>query len=274
MKHLPYIIASTLVLLTSCTLMTESPEISTTPVIPRIIDTGSVHTGSSQSEARVGQIITSYTESDTYADIRTRYEKSGYLSGISELIHESIILPRDLPMSFDTCGEDNAFYDGENKSITICYEIVKMLEDKFGSTGSGQEMTQNALTFYTLHEVGHALVDILDLPITGREEDVADQMATFLLIGGKDGMILDAAESFYTDLSTIQVGDLPFEDVHSLDPQRFYNILCWTYGSDAKTYQYLVDDKLLPTDRAEGCEDEFVKLNNSFITLLGKNLKQ
>ena len=112
-------------------------------------------------------------------------------------------------------------------------------------------MAKNALTFYTLHEVGHALIDILALPITGREEDVADQMATFLLIGGKEGMILDAAESFYTDLSTIQVADLPFEDVHSLDPQRFFNILCWTYGSDTKNYQYLVDDQLLPTDRAE-----------------------
>lgn len=135
-------------------------------------------------------------------------------------------------------------------------------------------MAQNALTFYTLHEIGHALIDIFMLPITGREEDVADQMATFLLIGGKDGMILDAAESFYTDLSTIQVEDLPFEDEHSLDPQRFYNILCWTYGSDTKNYQYLVDDKLLPIERAEVCENEFITLNNSFITLLGKNLKQ
>jgi Putative metallopeptidase len=102
----------------------------TEPSTPRA---PTIQTGSLQSEARIGKIVTQYVPSDAYSDIRTRYEKSEYLSGMTEMIGASIILPKDLPMSFDTCGEDNAFYDGETKSITLCYEIVKMLEDKFGS---------------------------------------------------------------------------------------------------------------------------------------------
>lgn len=122
-------IISSLILLTSCTLTEPIPEITTVQKTPSII----MQTGALQSEARVGKVTTKYIASDTYADIKKRYEQSGYLSGISELIHESINLSRDLPINFDTCGEDNAFYDPETKSITLCYEIVKMLEDKFGS---------------------------------------------------------------------------------------------------------------------------------------------
>ena len=33
-----------------------------------------------------------------------------------------------------------------------------------------------------LHEVGHAVFDYLDVPNTGREEDVADQFAAYLLL--------------------------------------------------------------------------------------------
>lgn len=32
--------------------------------------------------------------------------------------------------------------------------------------------------FIFLREVGHAMIDVLDLPIVGQEEDAADQLAT------------------------------------------------------------------------------------------------
>ncbi|MBI5001896.1 hypothetical protein HZC31_00760, partial [Candidatus Woesearchaeota archaeon] len=45
---------------------------------------------------------------------------------------------------------------------------------------------------------GHALVDVLELPITGKEEDAVDQLSTLLLIyGGWDQAALRGAVWFY-----------------------------------------------------------------------------
>ena len=67
--------------------------------------------------------------------------------------------------------------------------------------------------------------------------------------------------------------DLSFWDEHSLDEQRFYNILCWIYGKDSEGYQYLVDDETLPTDRAERCPAEYDRMNRSWEALLAPYMK-
>lgn len=49
------------------------------------------------------------------------------------------------------------------------------------------------------HEVGHALVDVLELPITGKEEDAVDQLSTYVLVEDADGgevAALDGAVAF------------------------------------------------------------------------------
>ena len=47
-----------------------------------------------------------------------------------------------------------------------------------------------------------------------------------------------------------------FADVHSLDAQRFYNVLCLAYGADPKRFADTVEKKHLPEDRAEDCAGE------------------
>jgi hypothetical protein len=47
-----------------------------------------------------------------------------------------------------------------------------------------------------------------------------------------------------------------------------YNFECWAYGADPKQTQDLVGDGMLPDARAEGCADEYQKLNSSWNTLL------
>lgn len=57
------------------------------------------------------------------------------------------------------------------------------------------------------------------------------------------------------------IEELPFWDEHSLDAQRFYNLICWLYGDDEKKYASFVKDGVLPEDRAERCEHEFEQLS-------------
>jgi len=58
-----------------------------------------------------------------------------------------------------------------------------------------------------------------------------------------------------------------FANVHGLDAQRLYNVLCLAYGSNPKLFADVVEKKYLPEDRADGCEDEFKQVQYAVSTL-------
>ena len=120
-----------------------------------------------------------------------------------------------------------------------------------------------------MHEVGHALVDVLDLPITGREEDVADQLAVYVLVrGGEKG-----AQAAVAGVSALQPSSNEFDatalaDEHSLGPVRLYNVMCWIYGSDPVKYSQLVEGGSLPEERAVRCPGEWDRMAKAWQRLL------
>jgi len=64
-------------------------------------------------------------------------------------------------------------------------------------------------------------------------------------------------------------------DEHSLDSQRFFNIVCWVYGRDPERHADMVDDeRYLPNDRAEVCPEEWATLERSWTTLLSPHMRE
>ena len=213
-----------------------------------------------------------------------------YLELIAEAIQTSIRLPQPLKLVGQACGEPNAFYTSDEKSIVICYELVDLIvrqADKAKEPGSRRKLSEEsramltfgAVTFVTFHEMGHALIDILDLPITGREEDVADQIATFLsLYDLKDEEEHELAlwtvvgGSWFFDMLDQQRQSSNLADEHSLDAQRVYNVACWTYGSNPRRYTDLVPWFKGASDRLLGCEAEHAKMHRALTKLIGSSL--
>jgi hypothetical protein len=126
-----------------------------------------------------------------------------------------------------------------------------------------------ANTLWTLvHELGHALIAELEVPILGSEEDAADCIATIGLLHGSADFgipnqldeiefIVATAEAWRVEweLERLHRTVAPYADTHSLDIQRFYNILCLLYGSDPERYGTLTTTLGLPYDRALGCAE-------------------
>lgn len=110
------------------------------------------------------------------------------------------------------------------------------------------------------HELGHALIDILQLPVFGQEEDAAD-VASILLIDGfydeeaAQALAYDAAFGFLAEADF--VGDVAYWDVHGPDEQRFYNTVCLFYGGNPDAREDFAIDLGLPEERAETCPEEF-----------------
>lgn len=189
-------------------------------------------------------------------------------------------LPQDLPVSFEECGEQNAFYDTETRSITMCYELFTQLGEMFADPESSDEEVGEAILgaafFIFLHEFGHALVDLLELPITGKEEDAVDDFATLVLVNAhEEAAAVSAILHFGTLAEEYETGrseDLAFWDEHSLNGQRVYSITCLIYGSDPDSFAELVGEDGLPAERAARCPGEYKQKSRAWDRLLAPHL--
>lgn len=229
-----------------------------------------------------GRFIAVYSEATT-AETRKEarlWREHRLLEDFVEAMNDYVRIPRDIRVVAKECGESNAFYDPETSSIEMCYEMAVEERSRFEAAGDSRQDTDAALyqsavgTLY--HELGHALISELELKITGREEDVADQLAAYVLTAddeSKDFLITVADTYALSAQEQSSIEDLPIAGTHSLDFQRAVNFLCYVYGSDTKKFGYFVKDGTLPEERAENCEHEYGQLADAWESLLKPYIK-
>ena len=238
-----------------------------------------------------GQFKTAYPkpEDEGYQELGAGLMEDKFLEFLAQDLNQVIAIPTDVTIILGECGTPNAFYDPDQKEITICYELMDYFIQVFAEDAESDDEVGEAVVGATLftfyHEVGHALVDVLDLPITGREEDAVDQLSTIILISldeeeEADGVgtnaILSAAMWFYKESEQQAdsfVDELPFYGEHALSPTRFFNLICWTYGADPEMNTFIVDDGILPEERAVQCPEEWDRFSKAWDSLLEKYFK-
>jgi Putative metallopeptidase len=191
-----------------------------------------------------------------------------------------IRLPRILTLKLAGCdGEENAWYEPEDLTITVCYEYVEAVRKLAPTSPTPAGATpENAvlgpLAEVFLHEVGHALFDQLRIPILGREEDAADQFAAYVLVHLSPQSTRDAiagvAWMYGQEAKGEQLNPSSLANVHGLSGQRFYNTLCIAYGAEPGVFNDLIERKLLPKERAETCEDEYAQVAFAIRTLMSR----
>lgn len=201
-------------------------------------------------------------------------QDSGTLQELASALNDIFVLPHDIGLRYVECGEANAYYNAETYEIQMCLELMQNIAETLAAQYDDDAVADAAAGAYiatALHEVGHALVHVLEIPVTGREEDAVDQLSAWMLIEADDvGSVLGAAATYYND---DEVGDEDFGNEHSLDKQRYFNLVCWAYGSDPENSQELLDVWELPEDRAAQCVDEYAQLNRSWSRLLQDHLR-
>jgi len=249
----------------------QSAEIATKPVsAPTVADTGDLKLHYEQRKKL----------KTTDAARRVGGNEQAISAVIADLNHK-IALPFDITVWWSDCEEPDAYYDPDTHKLVICHQLIDEYYDLFGARIRDKTKLDAAVkgataaTFF--HELGHALIDAWKLPITGKEEDAADQLSTVVLINRTDDgerMALDGALSFklYGDLYK---GEKKiYWDEHSLDEQRFYDSICMLYGHNPDKYDYLIKDRTLPEERAANCQADYERIERSWKALLAPHLKQ
>ncbi len=199
------------------------------------------------------------------------------------------ILPVDLVVRTVGCdGVSNAWYQrvGNVPTVSICYEYLQEIWQSMpeeANTPMGvtmQDAICGQLFFAVAHELGHAMFDIFDVPVFGRQEDAADQFATFIMLqfGGEQALRLigGAAYGYHgyiKDLKGKPQVTLPlaaFSSDHGAPEERYFNLICTAYGYDARLFA----DEMgkIPPGRAKKCKFEYEDLKFAFHTVFWPHL--
>jgi hypothetical protein len=187
-------------------------------------------------------------------------------------------LQRALNVTLQGCnGVINAAHQAGR--ITYCYELIADMHRQIAESNvlpgfRREDAVVGGFVSTLLHETGHAIFYLLDIPIFGREEDAADAIASYVslqfgttaarrILTGT-AFVWRASELLKQAHRTRRFED--YSDEHGTDAQRFYNTLCVALGSDAVERNTTFADfaPLLPTGRRSQCPREYLHVKNSF----------
>ena len=204
------------------------------------------------------------------------------MEDVASGLNKRFKMPRPVPIVFLECGTVNAFYTSEKHAILICYELLDYFNGVFKPTVKTDEALgrkiAGAVFFTFFHEFGHALAGELELPITGKEEDAADELAALWLARipavGRE-CALAAAEWFSLEGGKKEkTGKISWADEHSFDLQRMYDIVCILYGDNQAANVELVKALGVTEERAARCVRETPKKAKAWKALLAPHIRE
>jgi hypothetical protein len=228
------------------------------------------------------------TKSTAYATVRERLIKARLLERLRDFL-QPVRLPRSIGVLTDECEDGaSAFYNIGNRTITVCYQFIARIENvadkvvtasrvdpkRYPYPVTRDEFLWGLIGAVLLHESGHALFDVLDVPVFGREEDAADQMSILVALHLRPQLAEAAVKSFAyfwrmmpdPDNAMTKEGKLNerFADEHGTGSQRLFNTLCIAYGHSPAVFAKFVSAGLLPEQRAKGCAREYEQIASAF----------
>ena len=240
-----------------------------------------------------GRIVAPVTDSGDFVPVyyaatsqhnlaqKSHYEDQLFLENLTGRLTQTLALPYDVYLTMDECGEPEAVYYPYYARIVLCYEFVTFLEGRLAPYyGTNAELSRGVSDFVTwvmLSELGRALIDVYDLPVTGNEEDAVDQFATVIAL---EYIPPDQAGNVLS--STLRAWSLGQNDVSLPEPHpigsdplashRLHKVACWIYGSDVHAFSNFVDSGLLTEARAGQCPSEYERMSESWYRLAGQFL--
>jgi hypothetical protein len=221
-----------------------------------------------------GQVYTRYirAQNPVYQSFQDALQSEAVFDGFVEPFSEQFLLPRNITVVFQECGTSQAYYQPESSEIVMCYELLESFVQTSLSQGwtSDEAGTQGlyAFLFVLYHEMGHAFIHDLNLPVVGSEEDAADNFATFWSMTSPDSQYAAWAAAYQLLLASSQENPEDFGwDTHDSSLERANQIICLSYGADPSAYQD-IPELILPAGQEERCVAAAQSGAKSFLALL------
>lgn len=198
----------------------------------------------------------------------------------------------DIAIGMESCGTPTAAYSRQRRAIVLCTEFITLMKQVASQDATLLRMPKDEFAKVVkglvmgviLHELGHAIIDVNRVPVTGREEDVADQFTAWIAIHYVDTnaqpLLMPyawfwARLSTSHDLSALSEADRRrlLADEHSLDLQRMYNVACWAIGARSAEAERLARLAKLPQERLNRCPNEWARGDHGMRSQFRRYLK-
>jgi hypothetical protein len=233
-----------------------------------------------KDEIRTDQVRYEYDDPSNAMQqgLHDRLRAMRVLERLSEFL-SPLRLPRTLTLRIKGCdGRINAFY--WDYEVMVCYEyfdfLLKVAPDMPTPEGLTREDALAGMTADVfLHETGHAVFDMLEIPFLGREEDAADEFSAYIILQMAKEFsrrlilgvaYLGSAQAQQAMAHPVMLSQ--FADVHELPAQRYFNDLCMAYGQDPDLFADAIDYWHLPPTRAKNCSYEYRRFQFAFHELI------
>ena len=242
----------------------------------------SLNLGATQSFAGFAAV---YRQPQTAAEatVAQQLQQNQVLDKLAASLNRIVSTPGTVPIVAQSCGQVNAYYARDRREVIICYELLTAhfaaLQKSFGRQLDRARLNQilmAELVFALTHEVGHAMFDLHKIPLTGKEEDAADEFAAFLMLNTNGYQVIKDAPLYLQAFKVKwynKIGNAGmYADEHSITEQRVVNLVCYGYGKDPQQFQDAAMMAKLTQDRASRCPREYEQMERSMRTLLGDKL--
>jgi hypothetical protein len=200
-------------------------------------------------------------------------------TGVVAMLMSLLGCPVQSASAVETTREKTQAVQASSQRLAATRQQLVLLDDRIAKLPAEDAARLTSfvvgnLLFVLVHELGHAVISQLNLPVLGREEDAADSFATLsMLFVGTElshtvlretarGLMMTADR----DKSSEQLPAM--YDEHSLDTQRAFQIVCLMVGSDPKKFRDVAAIGRMPPERQETCSDDFGQAADSWETLL------
>lgn len=218
-------------------------------------------------------------------------EEKGTFNKIIKALNESLTIPYDIHVIL-TSSDKGPYYSPSKKTIYLDYNDEHWSAQQYDANYPDSDKEErnyylnniNLFSFY--HELGHALIDAYNIPMVGSEEDAADSLAAVMILyyfneGAQ--ILLDNADYFEHAREASASQENQYWDVHALNEQRYYRLICYAYGSDPKDVEEQLkewdkedEDNTFASflkEKKDSCIWEYKNLNQSWFTLLKPHFK-
>ncbi|WP_051251702.1 DUF4344 domain-containing metallopeptidase [Psychrilyobacter atlanticus] len=205
--------------------------------------------------------------------------KNRVIEDLVDTVNQEIKIEEELQVVVEVADKDSVYYSPEDRKIVISYDFIMEIRERFKDEykKEWEIYAKDAIEHTFYHELGHALVDLLDIPVLGKEEDAVDDFGIIMLIltleDGEERAI-SAAELFF--MEGLEVEEFTSEDLmdeHSLDDQRGYRSLNLVYGSNPEKYENIAEDLKMDEDMRLMAQEMFERQTINWLRLLKPYLK-
>lgn len=231
------------------------------------------------------------TSADSIAEQwRAILSNARFLERAARGLNRHLALKQSITLEVASCGDANARFNPRTRHATVCYELIEeifgqllKLDDESASRvpdhtpHTDSTLLSNLIgtaRFFLFHEVAHGLISTFKVPVTGKVEDAADQLAVILLErvsegSGEAGADIEGASLLFSIWAgTERFNRRTLTDVHALAAQRTANLMCWSYATDELEVMRLSAADFLSSARVAQCPAEWAQIRASWGQLL------